>query len=172
MMGIFKREEKKVRETIELYANAFIDKDIDMLMSLVALDEDFLLINQKPYEKVIGAKKFYHVMKDFIGVADEIDISINWMFLSVIDNMSWVNSEMLFNIKKARRVIEESRSVTFILEKRRGDWYIVHIINSVIDTTEADEPAEENIVCEETGVYEFDKDEKSSEKDETAEDTD
>jgi ketosteroid isomerase-like protein len=149
-MGIFRNEEKKVRETIELYANGFVDKDLDMIMSLVALDEDFLFINQNPYEKIIGAKKFYIRTKEMLKASDDIDIGIEWMFLSVADNTAWVNSEMRFCFKSGNHVTDEYRSVTFVLEKRRGDWYIVHVINSVCEIEE------EQAVSEETEIYDFD----------------
>jgi len=153
-MGIFRKEEKKVRETIEMYASGLADKDIEMLMSLVALDEDFLMINQDPYEKIIGAKKFYIKTKEFLKSTDNIDIKIDWMFLSVIEVAAWVNCEMLFIIQRGNYVTEEKRSITFILEKRRGDWYIVHIINSVDPSAvkEADEAGNE--VSEDTEIYE------------------
>lgn len=153
-MGIFRREEKKVRETIELYVSGIVEKDLDMLMSLIALDDDFLIINQNPYEKIIGAKKYYKAMENFFVFAQDLDISIEWMFLSVVDNMSWVNSEMIFKYSREDKVIEENRSMTFVLEKRRGDWFVVHIIN-LIEMVEVEEIVDDE-VTEETEVYQFD----------------
>ena len=153
-MGIFRNENKKVRETIELYANGLVDKNLDMIMSLVAFDQDFLFINQNPYEKIVGAKKFYVKMKEYFKFTESIDVGIDWMFLSIIDNMAWVNSEMTFTIERGNRTIEENRSTTFILEKRRGDWFIVHVLNSISSELESI-PESEETVSEETEVYDF-----------------
>lgn len=160
-MGIFRREEKKVRETIELYISGLMDKDIDMLMSLIILEDDFLLINQNPYEKIIGAKKFNSEMKEFFKAPWKLDVSINWMFLSIVDNMAWANSEMVFRFEHKNRVFNEERSITFVLEKRRGDWYIAHVINAVneahedIVEKEEDKPKEKTVVMDHTEVYDF-----------------
>jgi len=155
-MGIFRREEKKVRETIELYVSGIIEKDLDMLMSLIALDNDFLVINQNPFEKIIGAKKYYKAMDNFFLMTQDLEVNIEWMFLSVVDNMSWVNSEMIIKYVRGNMNFEEKRSMTFVLEKRRGDWFIVHIINLIEDVEE--EEIVDNEVLEETEVYQFNSD--------------
>ena len=155
-MGIFRREEKKVRETIELYVSGIIEKDLDMLMSLIALDDDFLVINQNPFEKIIGAKKYYKAMDNFFLMNQDLEVNIEWMFLSVVDNMSWVNSEMIIKYVRGNMNFEEKRSMTFVLEKRRGDWFIVHIINLIEDVEE--EEIVDNEVLEETEVYQFNSD--------------
>ena len=161
-MGIFRREEKKVRETIELYISGLMDKDLDMLMSLIIIEDDFLLINQNPYEKIIGAKKFNTEMKEFFRAPWKLDISINWMFLSIVDNVAWANSEMMFRFEHKNRAFKEERSITFVLERRRGDWYIVHIINAVNDADadeeteqEEEKPKEKTVVMDHTEVYDF-----------------
>ena len=122
---------KEVMAVICKFVEAYSKRDINNLLSIIAIDEDITVFGLEPDEKCIGIDKIKSQLERDWYQTNISSIEFTWISISSAGLLAWVASEALMKIKaNGTSVILPSR-ITSVLEKRDGKWLVVQAHFSV-----------------------------------------
>ena len=116
---------------LDKYAECYLNKDLDGLMSLFVSDPDLVAIGSGVDEWVKGPDQLKTgFMRDFFQ-ANNIRMFFDKLTISAAGNVAWVSGDMTMEAVIDREdVILEGR-VSLVLEEKDKKWLFTHLHYSV-----------------------------------------
>jgi ketosteroid isomerase-like protein len=101
-------------------------QDMDGLMACFAPDSESVMFGTGADEKRIGLAEIrFQAQRDW-DQADAISMAFDWMSVSAAGPVAWVATDGAFKIRAGDQAFAMPARGTFVLEKRAGQWLVVH----------------------------------------------
>ncbi|MGD9346465.1 MAG: SgcJ/EcaC family oxidoreductase [Candidatus Aminicenantes bacterium] len=122
-------EKANVQAVLNQYVEAWENLDIELFSKVFSHDDDIVIFSASPNKRYVGwevfredVQKSFHEMTSveisFRDISIEVHASGNIAWLSCLEDWDFVY--------QGQPVSDEGARVTWILEKRNGQWVIIH----------------------------------------------
>ncbi len=126
----------KVHEVLKQYAQAYADKDMEIMMKLFSQDPDLVAIGAGRDEWVKGPEELKKGFQRDMAQADDMKVDFEDVTVSSSGNVAWASAQMNLNVKVEGQEITMPGRVSFVFEERNNNWLINHLHFSVPDEQE------------------------------------
>ena len=122
-------EKAKVEQVLYKYAEAWHLKNTDLFSSLFSNDADMIIFDGNSSERFVGWTAWKERLQEHFGLFENVAISYENVNIKVSKSgtFSWLsciaNTKYTYNGKP--RIVSGLR-MTWVLEKRKKNWLIVH----------------------------------------------
>ncbi len=117
----------EIMDILNKYAEAYLHKDIESMMSLFANDSNLVIIGTGEDEWVEGFKELKTGFHRDFSQADNINITFHKINISNSGNVAWVSTKMAMICEIGVEGIKLSGRLSMVLEKRNNKWLITHM---------------------------------------------
>ena len=117
--------ERSVKAVLNQFAEAYVRRDLPSLRSAFASDPDVLLFGTGADEKRVGLSEIQRQAERDWSQTESIDVTYGWMSVSSAASVAWVATSATFNVKAGGKVLILPARITFVLENRSDQWFIV-----------------------------------------------
>ncbi len=126
-------EEKKIEEVIDRYYRALTERKIELLDDVMAHDSDMVTFGTDRDERWVGWKELREIhQRQFEAITSyEIHGDNRTVRLNAAENTSWFSETMKTHIDSRGKSYDLELRMTGVLEKREGEWKIVHFHRSM-----------------------------------------
>ena len=127
-------EKAEIKSVIDQFFNLYITKDIDILSSLMAHDEDMVNFGTDKVEHWVGWESLKETyMKQWQAFENpEITMKDQVVKISRSGTVAWYSMFLDFKVTFRGETVQwEGARTTGVLEKRDGRWVIVQFHNSM-----------------------------------------
>lgn len=111
--------------TVNRFFKAYEDRDLDDMLSLLAPDDDVVLIGTGADEKRVGAAGVQAQAERDWSQTDSIALRIGWHMVSAAGPVAWLSADVAFHGSVGGQAFVLPGRLTAVLEKRGGDWLFV-----------------------------------------------
>ncbi|MCX7857573.1 MAG: nuclear transport factor 2 family protein [Deltaproteobacteria bacterium] len=118
--------EKEVLEVIRESWDAYIERDIDRLLSHYTDDPDLVAIGTSKGEKYFGPEQVRKAFEKELRSFCPAKMELLWASVSRSGDVAWVAGEFIAQVDTLYSPISMTGRMTCVLEKRNGKWYIMH----------------------------------------------
>ncbi len=128
-MALFSKEEQEVLNTHNLFWEALATRNIDLRFSLCA--DDVTFIGTGLHERANNKKKYMEIgLKGVEQSPNPFQTKFLWIQLTVLSNVSWVESEIEW-VQEINEILhKELVRTTTILKFEYNQWKIIHVHGS------------------------------------------
>ncbi len=125
-------EAAAVADLLNRYVEAVEERDLDKYSEVVAHDDDLAWYGSMPGQ-IVGWGEVEEVIRGMYEALSDIKITQTDLriHLSPDRQVAWATCLWDFRAKMADQLVEEPTRCTWVLERREGDWVIVHWHKSV-----------------------------------------
>lgn len=127
-------ELEAVETVIDRFGHMWEDEDIDTFDEIIAQDPDMIVIGTDTAEYIVGYEDFRQIRQEQFDSFDNVEFSVNNrdVRLSQGGTVAWFSEIFdLFIMAEENPVHLRDLRLSGVLEKRDGDWMIVHLHTSV-----------------------------------------
>ena len=118
--------EAAVIKTVNKVIDSYKRRDMEAFMATFAPDADTVVYGTGADEKRIGPDEIrFQAQRDW-DQTDALSMVFNEMSVSAAGSVAWVASDGGFQIRAGGQEFNMPARVSMVLEKRNGDWLIVH----------------------------------------------
>jgi uncharacterized protein (TIGR02246 family) len=118
--------EAAVIKTVNKVIDSYKRRDMEAFMATFAPDADTVVYGTGADEKRIGPDEIrFQAQRDW-DQTDALSMVFNEMSVSAAGSVAWVASDGGFQIRAGEQEFNMPARVSMVLEKRNGDWLIVH----------------------------------------------
>ncbi len=121
------KTQSEIMEVLNEYAKAYLDKDIESMMSLFVDNSDFVAIGTGKDEWINGHKQLEKGFRRDFSQTDNIEIVFEKVTISNNGRISWLSAIMIINAEISGEEVILSGRLSMVLEKREDQWLITHI---------------------------------------------
>lgn len=122
---------KEITKMLDKYANCYLNKDLDGLMSLFVSDPDLVAIGTGVDEWVNGSEELKTGFKRDLSQADDIRLVFDNITISSAGKAAWVSGTMTMRaLVDGEEVVLPGR-LTMVLEEKNRGWLFTHLHYSV-----------------------------------------
>jgi ketosteroid isomerase-like protein len=123
--------EAAVIKTMNRLVDSYKMRDIEALAACFAPDSDVVMYGTGADEKRIGLEEIrFQAQRDW-DQSDAISMAFNETSVSAAGRVAWVASDGSFKIRAGGQEFTAPTRLSVVLEKRNGDWLVVHAHFSV-----------------------------------------
>jgi len=124
---------KAVKAALDLWTTGVQNKDMATISKAVVHDDDMVWIGGNKREWIIGYDALERAMEGQNSALDHIRIEVSdeTIHVSADRLFAWATSQWKFCAQAGGQLIEIPLRTTWILEKRKPGWVIVHFHKSV-----------------------------------------
>jgi len=122
-------EKAKVKSVLDKYIEAWKNEDLEIFSKIFAPDEDIVIFLADSPELFIGWETWKEKIQSYFEPIENIDVSFRDEFIKVHSSgdMAWLSCiEDANYVYKGEPVRVKGGRVTWVMEKRNGNWVIVH----------------------------------------------
>lgn len=122
-------EKANVKSVLEQYVEAWKAEDIEMFVKIFATNEDMVMFTSESATLFVGWASWKEMFESYFEPIEFIDISFKDEVIKVHDSgkVAWITGmEDSTFIYQGQENSAKGMRVTWILEKRNGNWVIVH----------------------------------------------
>ncbi len=120
-----KKTEAEVISSINKFLEAYSRRDLEGTTTLLAPDQDTLLIGTGIDEKILGIENARKQIKRDYDQASDISIKLGPVAVSASGPVAWTYADSIWRIKLRDQDMIYNWRWTMVLEKRQGKWLIV-----------------------------------------------
>lgn len=127
-------ELEAVEAVIDRFGYMWEDEDMDTFDEIIAQDPNMIIIGTDTAEYLVGYENFRQTRQEQFDSFDNVEFSINNrdVRLSQDGTVAWFSEVFdLFIMAEENPVHLQDLRLSGVLEKRDGDWKIVHLHTSV-----------------------------------------
>lgn len=118
---------KEVCNILDKYAEYYLKKDLDGLLSLFVTDHDLVAIGTGDDEWDVGLDELKKGFKRDLNQAEDIHLFYDHLTISASDGVAWISGIMTMHaMVNDEEVILHGRVTMVMVEKYNG-WHICHI---------------------------------------------
>jgi len=121
-----RQTEVAVDATIKKLTDAYKRRNLEKLMECFAPDADLVLYGTGADEKRIGPEHVRAQVERDWAQTESIEISFAWKSISAAGTVAWVAADGSFKARAAGQDMGFPVRASFVLEKRGGEWLVVH----------------------------------------------
>lgn len=117
----------EVKNTLEAWANAYSQRDVDRAMSFIDTDENAVFFGSGVDERRVGWSELKKGLERDLAQAESISITTPHMTISINGAVAWTISDCVFDVISQGKQIRLNGRLTTILEKQGDRWLIKHL---------------------------------------------
>lgn len=114
-----------VKATLDKIAQAYAERDLDLLRSAVARDPDVIMYGTGADEKRVGRAEIERQAQRDWSQTDSSEIRYGWMSISSAGNVAWAATDATFELSVDGQALSFPARITVVLEKRGDQWLMV-----------------------------------------------
>ncbi len=119
-------EEIQITSVLEIFLDAYGNKDINTMMRCFSDDPDTVVIGPGEQEKIMGTSNIHNSFARDMQGADDLKFKLTWQVVAGSGPVSWVASECFVDITVQGITTSVKARWTVVLENRGGYWLIRH----------------------------------------------
>lgn len=121
-----KEVEKEVLDVIRNLWAAYLEKDLDRLLSFYSEDPDLVAIGTSKGEKYVGIDELKRAFEKEFRSSYPAKMELLWASVSSCGEVAWVAGEFVACVDTLYSQMSLIGRMTWVLERRNGRWYIMH----------------------------------------------
>jgi ketosteroid isomerase-like protein len=107
-------------------AGAYRERNLQDFMACFVPDEDTVVIGTGSDEKRVGPEQIRAQVERDWSQTESIEMAFEWKSISAAGPLAWVALEGAFRIRAGGQAMALPVRTSLVLEKRRGQWLVVH----------------------------------------------
>lgn len=122
-------EEANVRSVLDQYVQAWEALDMNLFSQVFSHGEDLIVFSASPYKRYVGWKTFSEDVQNSFKEMEKVSISFREVNIKVhaSGTVAWLSCLEDWAFAYQGQLVKDAGArVTWILEKRNGDWVTIH----------------------------------------------
>lgn len=120
-----------VMNMLKLYAQAYLEKDVEGLMVLFASDPDLVVIGSGRDEWAKGPEELKNGFKRDLSQAENIRVDFEDVSVSSSGDVAWTSAHMTMAATVDGKDMTLFGRLSVVLEKRENKWFFTHLHYSI-----------------------------------------
>ena len=130
-MVLLGQRKKEIQMMIDKYAECYLNKDLNGLMSLFVSDPDFVVIGTGKEEWIKGCDQLKESFKRDFSQADDIKLFFDNISISISGKVAWVSAALCMHaLVNGVDVVLPGR-ISMVLIQKNKKWFFTHIHYSI-----------------------------------------
>lgn len=117
--------ETALKAVLDKVAEAYVQRDLALLLSAFAPDPDVVMYGTGADEKRIGLAEIQAQAERDWSQTESAAVTYEWSSISAAGSVAWAATDASFNLKADGQEMTLPARLTFVLEKRGEQWLIV-----------------------------------------------
>lgn len=120
--------------TVDAFGRMWEDEDMDTFERIIAHDDDMVVIGTDSAEYVVGYEAFKKTRQEQFDAFENVEFYVRDQDLKLSDSgsVAWFSEQFdLFTVDENGPVTLNNARLSGVMEKRDGQWKIVHLHTSV-----------------------------------------
>ena len=117
--------EAAVKAVLDRMAEGYARRDLAQLRAAFAPDPDVLLYGTGADEKRVGMTEIQAQAERDWAQTESAVVTFGWTSVSAAGPVAWVATDASFNLTAGGQEMKLPARITFVLEQRGADWFIV-----------------------------------------------
>lgn len=117
--------ETALKAVLDKVAEAYVQRDLALLLSAFAPDPDVVMYGTGADEKRIGLAEIQAQAERDWSQTESAAVTYEWSSISAAGSVAWAATDDSFNLKADGQEMTLPARLTFVLEKRGEQWLIV-----------------------------------------------
>lgn len=117
--------ETALKAVLDKVAEAYVQRDLALLLSAFAPDPDVVMYGTGADEKRIGLAEIQAQAERDWSQTESAAVTYEWSSISAAGSVAWAATDASFNLKADGQEMTLPARLTFVLEKRGEQWIIV-----------------------------------------------
>ena len=115
----------EVKAALDTWANSYIQRDIERLLSCIAPDVDVVMFGTGVDEKRIGLTEIRAQAERDWAQTDAAAFNLENLMVSSAGSVAWVSSDATFRVELGGEAMAFPARFTGVFEKRSEKWLVV-----------------------------------------------
>lgn len=121
-----KQTEAEIKAILQRLTDAYGKRDLQGVLACFASDADVVLYGTGADEKRIGPDQIRTQVERDWAQTETAAMSFAWISVSAAGAVAWAAVDGTFKLRAAGQAMAIPARVSFVFEKRGGQWLIVH----------------------------------------------
>jgi ketosteroid isomerase-like protein len=117
--------EAAVKAVLAKVAEGYARRDLALLRAAFAPDPDVVMYGTGADEKRVGLAEIQTQVERDWSQAEFTAVTYGWTSVSAAGSVAWAATDATFNLKADGQAVTLPVRITFVVEKRGGEWLIV-----------------------------------------------
>lgn len=113
-----------VKSALNKVSEGYASRNLDLLRSAFAPDPDVVMYGTGADEKRVGLDEIEMQAQRDWSQTDSATVNYGWMSISAAGNVAWAATDATFELSAGGQEMSFPARITFVLEKREGQWLI------------------------------------------------
>lgn len=124
--------EAAVKAVLDKLAEVYVKRDVELLRAVFAPDPDVVMYSPGTRERFVGLPEIQAKATSDWSKSEAASLAYRQTSVSAASSVAWAATDADFIVKAGGQETTLPVHITFVLEKRGGEWLIVHAHYSLV----------------------------------------